>query len=120
MINDVRIGATVEKIVRRSGVSVTELASRMHVNRRTVYNWFSQKYLSSKIVKEIGDVIKHDFSIDLPNLFVVESLVDMKVRLSINSLDKESAYYWREKYRVLLEKYNERFEIFTHKDFKNK
>lgn len=108
---DLHTGKIVERAVRRNRVSISELARRMHVNRRSVYNWFNQESLRLEIICKIGYVLGHDFSEDLPEAFgdrgfeIMERLVD-----SVD--DHEPAYpnsvhFWMNKYISLLEKYNE-------------
>ena len=108
---EVNAGEIVERVVRRNKVSISELARRMQVNRRSVYNWFDQKTLRMDIICKIGYVLGHDFSVDFPDAFgergfaVMEKIVD--------SMDEtehgypNSVHYWMVKYISLLEKYNE-------------
>lgn len=106
---EVHTGAIVERVVRRSGVSITELARRTHVNRRSVYNWFNQKRLKLDIICKIGYVLGHDFSIEFPNLFPKDEFTQMKrlVETRDEVENSESVYYWMNKYITLLERYNE-------------
>ncbi|HEY1007826.1 MAG TPA: helix-turn-helix transcriptional regulator [Sphingobacteriaceae bacterium] len=105
-------GAIVERVVRRSGLSITELARRIHVNRRSVYNWFEQKTLKLDIIQKIGCVLGHDFSVEFPEYFDKGELTQMK-RLIDSPMEEsapgqgESVYFWMNKYIALLEKYNE-------------
>ena len=98
-----------ERVVRRSGVSITELARRTHVNRRSVYNWFNQKRLKLDIICKIGYVLGHDFSVEFPNLFPKDEFTQMKklVETRDEVENAESVYFWMNKYIALLEKYNE-------------
>lgn len=108
---DLNAGQIVERVIRRNKVSISELARRMQVNRRSVYNWFDQKTLKLEIICKIGHVLDHDFSVDFPEIFgergfaVMETLGD-----SINENEHKhpnSVHYWMIKYISLLEKYNE-------------
>ena len=108
---NIHTGKIVERAVRRNRVSISELARRMRVNRRSVYNWFNQESLRLDIICKIGYVLGHDFSVDLPEAFgergfeIMERLVD--------SVDENepaypnSVHFWMTKYISLLEKYNE-------------
>lgn len=107
---ELNAGQIVERVVRRNKVSISELARRMQVNRRSVYNWFDQKALKIDIICKIGHVLNHDFSIDFPEAFgergftVMEKLVD-----GIDENEHKhpnSVHYWMVKYISLLEKYN--------------
>lgn len=117
---ELHIGKIVERAVRRNKVSISELARRMRVNRRSVYNWFNQESLRLEIICKIGYVLGHDFSSDLPEAFgdrgfeIMERLVD--------SVDEHepaypnSVHFWMTKYITLLEKYNELLSADSQKD----
>jgi predicted transcriptional regulator len=104
-------GETVELVIRRDNISISELSRRLNVSRRSVYNWFAQENLSVEIICKIGEVLNHDFSKDFPSLFndaddrVIQHNfrdVGYKDDASLNS-----AQYWRDKYINLLEKHND-------------
>jgi DNA-binding XRE family transcriptional regulator len=109
---DVHIGHTFEQVIRRDRLGISELARRLDVSRRTIYNWFETQNLSFEIVFKVGRIIGHDFSQEFPQLFIYENqdLVDKNLNIphkndpdfSINPV-----YYWMDKYIKLLEKYNE-------------
>jgi len=107
---ELNAGQIVERVVRRNKVSISELARRMQVNRRSVYNWFDQKALKIDIICKIGHVLNHDFSIDFPEAFGERgfSVVDKSVDGIDESEHKHpnSVHYWMVKYISLLEKYN--------------
>ena len=120
---ELHTGAIVERVVRRSGVSITELARRTNVNRRSVYNWFNQKILKLDVICKIGNVLGHDFSLEFPNYFP-NSENNPSVKKSINvAIDEanssESVYYWMNKYIGLLEKYNELLVKASKREFKH-
>jgi lambda repressor-like predicted transcriptional regulator len=104
-------GQIVELIIRKNGFNITELARMAGVERRTVYNWFNQKYLKTKIIYRIGCVLKHDFSVEFPTLFTKDDFKDI-------TKEKEFVYHdstvknvsdnqvWKGRYITLLEEYN--------------
>lgn len=104
-------GQIVELVIRKDGFSITELARLTHVNRRSVYNWFNQKYLKIEIIYRIGCIIKHDFSKDFPDLFTPEDFKDIQ-NPKPNNYDDCSIWelpnhhIWKDKYISLLEQYN--------------
>lgn len=108
---ELNAGEIVERVVRRNKVSISELARRMQVNRRSVYNWFDQKNLKMDIICKIGYVLGHDFSVDFPDAFGERGFAAMeKIVDSIGEGDPaypNSVHYWMVKYISLLEKYNE-------------
>ncbi|WP_158828634.1 helix-turn-helix domain-containing protein [Mucilaginibacter lacusdianchii] len=105
-------GQIVEKVIRRNGYSLTELARLTNVNRRSVYNWFNQRRLKKEIIYRIGCALKHDFSVEFPNLFSSSEFKYFKNNIVLlNSNEEEelkemSDDYWKDKYIALLEKYN--------------
>lgn len=105
---DKHYGQIVELIVRKNGFSISELARLTHMNRRSVYNWFNQKYLKQEIIYQIGIIINHDFSVEFPELFRKD---DFKNQNSANLNDltfweAPNPSLWKDKYIELLEKYN--------------
>lgn len=99
-------GEIVEQVIRRSYVNLSDLARKLRVSRRTLYNWFSQDDLDIEVVSRIGDIIHHDFSKDFPELY--ERFGSYEA-IGANNLanEMESANYWRNKYINLLEKHND-------------
>jgi len=106
-------GQIVERIIRRNGYSISEVARLTNVNRRSVYNWFSQQQLKPNIIYKIGYVLKYDFSHEFPGMHVQDNDNSAKSTplLSDTLLKKPSEdqvpAYWKDKYINLLEKYNE-------------
>jgi plasmid maintenance system antidote protein VapI len=95
-------GEILEKVIRRTGPSLTDLAKLMNVNRRSVYNWFLQPKLKPEIIVRIGRTIGHDFSVEFPNLFVSSDFEGA----SIEAESQQAIDVWKEKYNDLLERYN--------------
>lgn len=104
---ELNAGEIVELAVRRKNVNISELSRRLHINRRTLYNWFRQKKLHADVICEIGKVINYDFSNDFEEefrqLMGKDDLMVLNVDPRINPPD--SVYYWMEKYIALLEDY---------------
>ena len=103
-------GEIVEYYVRKNGFSITELAAALNVNRRTIYNYFQNKYLKSAIIFNIGVIIRHDFSKDFPEFF---ANVEFEAKITHNKNNKpevsqnSNVKNWKDKYIKLLEVYNE-------------
>lgn len=107
---DKHYGHIMERIIRRNGYSISELARLTNVNRRSIYNWFNQKNLKAEIIFRIGCALKHDFSEEFPELFsendfekVVTSKPTDATQIAGN---EESSNYWKDKYISVLEEYN--------------
>ncbi len=104
----IHTGAIVERAVRRSGISLAELARKIDVNRRTLYNWFSVETLRPHSVHLIGTVICYDFSKDLPELFNNFAPYKLSSNLTQDtSEDLNQIADYKERYLLLLEKYND-------------
>jgi plasmid maintenance system antidote protein VapI len=96
-------GEILEKVIRRTGPSLTDLAKLMNVNRRSIYNWFIQQRLKPDTILRIGRAIGHDFSVEFPELFVSD---DFRVEISSETAAESKLNVWKEKYIDLLERYN--------------
>lgn len=117
---ELNAGQIVERVVRRNKVSISELARRLQVNRRSVYNWFDQKTLKIDIICKIGHVLNHDFSVDFPEAFGERGFAAMENLIESVSDNEHkhpnSVHYWMVKYISLLEKYN---ELLSHEAARN-
>jgi hypothetical protein len=113
------VGKIIERVVRRDHVRISELSRKLHVSRRTIYNWFNQESLSFEIICKIGSAIMHDFSKEFPEEF---ARIDNEIGDNMNAFSNNdpmsvsapsgSVEYWMNKYIKLLEKYN---ELLSHK-----
>lgn len=109
-------GKVIERVVRRDHIGISELSRKLHVSRRTIYNWFDQESLSFEIICKIGSAIKHDFSKEFPDDFAhVDNENGNNMHLNFQNGNDDhlmgnssgSVNYWMNKYIKLLEKYNE-------------
>lgn len=106
-------GQIVEKVIRRNGYSISEIARLMHVNRRSVYNWFNQKRLKTDIIFRVAAILKYDFSVEFPELFTPEDFIKLDSNVNWQKADSEPSadqpgeIQWKDKYITLLERYNE-------------
>lgn len=96
-------GDVIERIIRRQGHSLTDLARLTGVNRRSIYNWFLQPRVKPENIIRIGQAIHHDFSAQFPEQFVSEDFVPVADQLKVVD---EKLDVWKEKYVDLLERYN--------------
>lgn len=104
-------GQILEQSVRKAHIGISEIARKLDISRKTIYNWFETKKISVDILKKVGNIIGHDFSVELPNEFSCE-----EERLanrfdnpkSTNTVIKnDEVYYWMERYIRLLENMNQ-------------
>ena len=102
-------GEIVERIVRQSGYSLTRLTKQLGKSRRWIYNAFENPHLSIDHILEIGRIIHHDFSEEIEELKRYRQ-VSSDVENRYFPPDENSVDYWKSKYLLLLEKYNELLE----------
>jgi transposase-like protein len=97
-------GQIVEKVIRRSGYSITKLSRKLGISRNTLYNRFSNSNLGYRFIIEIGNVIHYDFAADFPE---IKDEADIIGEAPLRSVDRETAELWKAetKYISLLEKY---------------
>lgn len=109
---DKHYGQAIERIIRRNGYSISELARLTNVNRRSIYNWFNQQNLKPEIIFRIGCALKHDFSEDFPELFDesdFEKVLGSQNESSdytMQAPEEGGSAYWKDKYIKILEEYN--------------
>jgi plasmid maintenance system antidote protein VapI len=108
---DLHHGKILEKAVRKASIGISEIARKLSISRKTIYNWFETERISIVIIKKVGRAIGHDFSIDLPDEFDLEgvNLAGQPFDPASNSIDSKSdtVYYWMERYIKLLEDMNQ-------------
>lgn len=112
MKSEMHIGELIEELIRVNHLSISEVARRMHVNRRSLYNWFKQKSIRPYILHRICNVLANDFSIELPSIIKEAPMPDTgrnktPPKESKEEVNSNTVSYWMNKYIYLLEKYNE-------------
>ncbi len=112
---DLNYGQIVERAVRRNSVGISEIAHRLGVSRRTLYNWFDLNELSPEVVSKIGLIIDCDFSSEFPEAFfkgtkAFGTEVTGGPSVSSGVSLKDPVYYWMSRYIKLLENFNERLD----------
>lgn len=104
-------GQLVEYRVRKNGYSISDLARNLKVNRRSIYNWFNQRHLKKEIIFHIGCTLRHDFSKEIPEMFLAEEfncLRETSQTIIIQNIDStEENERYKNKYVTLLEQYND-------------
>lgn len=104
-------GQTIERIIRRNGFSITELARLTNVNRRSVYNWFNQRHLKPEIIYRIGAVINHDLSTVFPSLYQYDEFTPQDINAQEEEVETQElnveGNIWKDKYIELLERHNQ-------------
>jgi predicted DNA-binding protein YlxM (UPF0122 family) len=97
-------GQIVEKIVRKSGYSLTKLAKSLGISRNTLYNRFDNPNLGYRFIIDVGNIIHYDFTLDFPE---IKKEHEIAGESELYSIDRSAAELLRVegKYVRLLEKY---------------
>ncbi|MEY4330583.1 MAG: hypothetical protein RL609_1331 [Bacteroidota bacterium] len=83
-------------------MSITALAEKLKVSRKTIYNYFDDEDLDKSIVSRFEKILNVPI---LPESALFEKSGDV----NWNNAEKEAAY-WRAKYIDLLERYTQLLE----------
>lgn len=105
-------GQIIEKIIRRSGYSLTKLAEKLGITRNTLYNKFKKANLNYRFIIRVGNIIKYDFSYDFPEIKNHPDLMAQNALL-VSGKEDMSAHLWRaeDRYTRLLERYNNLLQL---------
>jgi predicted transcriptional regulator len=57
-------GEILQEAIKRSGISITRIVEELGITRPTIYRKFKEETLDINFVKNIGQIIGHDFSAD--------------------------------------------------------
>ena len=97
-------GQIVERIVRRSGFSITGLAKRLDISRNTLYNRFDNPNLGYRFIIDVGNIIHYDFTLNFPE---IKKETEVGGENPVRSIDREAAALLKieGKYINLLERY---------------
>jgi transcriptional regulator with XRE-family HTH domain len=101
-------GELLRKVIKRSGINITELSRRLNVDRRSVYYWFNQQKISYGVAAKVGRALNYDFSEEFPD-YNIKKLLEEKQTAGpqAEQKNKEIINIWMNKYIDLLEKYNQ-------------
>jgi len=57
-------GEILQEAIKRSGISITRIVEELGITRPTIYRKFKEETLDTNFVKNVGQIISHDFSTD--------------------------------------------------------
>lgn len=102
-------GEKVEIAIRKSGMTIAEVARRLKKSRRHIYNLFEDPSVPIDIVLQIGKIIHYNFALDIPEIKDDKTIQDSSFHQH-NISSGQEVEFWKEKYLILLEKYNSLLE----------
>jgi AcrR family transcriptional regulator len=115
-------GEILQEAIKRSGISITRIVEELGITRPTIYRKFKEETLDATFVKNIGQIIGHDFSADFTIVqqsslpFVTQSgrsIITPSVTPRVTPLPKADSdvvgqlLTLQTKYIALLEAYND-------------
>lgn len=120
----IHVGNILEQVLRMERIGISELSRKLKVSRRTIYNWFEQENLNLQILLEVGNIIGHDFTAELPETLINKHrhFLNAEDTSSVKNtdVDNNSVYFWMNKYISLLEKYNDLLNLISENSSSNK
>jgi plasmid maintenance system antidote protein VapI len=111
-------GEIIERAIRQSGYSITEMAKKLKISRRQLYNLFQKYNIDNDTVLKIGKLIHYDFSVEIKNLS--PSLSEEPLEKYTTEIDKirNEVELWKNKYILLLEEHKLLLEKIKEKGLK--
>lgn len=101
------VGKQLEDAVRASEWSITALAQKLNLSRKTIYNYFENPDLEEYIVKRFEHVL-HVYILQGNN---ENGSVQETTPIHHQYHTEGSAQFWKDKYLDLLEKYTALLEL---------
>lgn len=96
------MGQLLERVIRRKGINISELAGALGVTRRTLYNWFKQEVIDESIMERVSSVIVYDLTSNTPKPTIAKEIIfEPNIEVPV---EKDEAY-WQSRYIDLLERY---------------
>jgi AcrR family transcriptional regulator len=100
-MDNIHMGRLLEKVIRKKGINISELAAALNVTRTTIYNWFKKEVIDEVTMERISSVISYDIhSSDKTKATIIRAPI---VEPSLQ--EEKDDEYWRNKYVDLLERY---------------
>ncbi|QIL76473.1 helix-turn-helix domain-containing protein [Hymenobacter sp. HDW8] len=115
-------GKILQDAIKNSGISITRIVEELGITRPTIYRKFKEETLDYGFVKQVGEIITHDFSHDFtslqqaalpfvsvtPSVSVTSSVTQRPASLQVADNDpSKQLMALQAKYIALLEAYNE-------------
>jgi transcriptional antiterminator len=103
-MDEIHMGQLLEKLIRRKGINITELAAALKITRRTLYNWFKLKVINEVTMQKISSVIVYDFNTDVQKPIILNQVNEKQPNEALALKDEA---YWQDRYVDLLERYSD-------------
>jgi AcrR family transcriptional regulator len=103
-MENIHMGQLLERVVRRKGLNISELAAALGITRRTLYNWFKLEVIDEVTMNRISSVIVYDLNSHIQKPTIVDK-VSVEPQGESQVVVKDEAY-WQDRYIDLLERYS--------------
>ena len=103
-MDEIHMGQLLEKVIRRKGINISELANALKITRRTLYNWFKQEVIDELTMQRISSVIVYDFYLEAQKPLIIGQLHNVSIKEAATTDDEA---YWQNRYIDLLERYSD-------------
>lgn len=80
--HEFHMGNLIKAVFDKSGMSVAELARRIHCDRTNVYKIFARPTIDVELLVKVSKALQHNFFVDVMNLAGLAA--DIPVRHSLN------------------------------------
>lgn len=88
---NLHIGQLIKSVFDESGMTVSEFARQIHLERSTVYSIFKRQSIDSTLLARISLVLKHNFLSDVERHYGLVSQVP-SLTLHLDNLSPEIAF----------------------------
>jgi transcriptional regulator with XRE-family HTH domain len=103
-MDEIHMGQLLEKVIKRKGINISELATALKITRRTLYNWFKLEVIDECTMQRISSVIVYDFYADAQRPIISNELANRSPEEASTTNDEA---YWQNRYIDLLERYSD-------------
>lgn len=92
------MGQQLEQVIRRYGLTISDVALALKINRRTLYNWFKQEVLDEHKVSRVSEILED-------GLHMYTRKHKELIETTDETLPDDDELYWQEKYIELVNSY---------------
>lgn len=89
-IKEAHIGQLVKSVFDSSGMSVSELARRLHCERTNVYTIFRRRSIDVELLAKLSKILNHNFLEDAMKLYGIScSHAQLNIQIHLKEFNKE-------------------------------
>ena len=104
--SEVHIGAIVKEVFDNSGLTVTELARKLHYERSNIYAIFNRKTIDVELLASLSVILNHNFLEDAIRLYELPSSCQPTYSFTIESITPDLAKKMGDTFRKITDNLN--------------